>query len=143
MPDLLVQVDPEVAPADVTELPTNSPVRLKWRCSHGHSWETRVRHRAAAKVAAWPADGSSSSSGKIMYMTGRCSRLEITRDASVGSVRPSLPHPVISISEALEEATRSTEIETSMQSRAIVQSCQASLPHCCMYRTALATLIDI
>ncbi|MET7549711.1 zinc-ribbon domain-containing protein [Streptomyces sp. NPDC005500] len=47
-PELLAQVDPDVAQADLVELPTNSLVRLKWRCSRGHSWETRVRHRAIA-----------------------------------------------------------------------------------------------
>jgi hypothetical protein len=48
MPELLAEVDPEGAPADVAELLANSRVRLKWRCSRGHSWETRVRHRAIA-----------------------------------------------------------------------------------------------
>ncbi|MER5359693.1 zinc-ribbon domain-containing protein [Streptomyces sp. NPDC002785] len=48
MPELFAQVDTDTAPADVAELLVNSPVRLGWRCSLGHRWETKVRHRAIA-----------------------------------------------------------------------------------------------
>ncbi|MFF1263857.1 zinc-ribbon domain-containing protein [Streptomyces sp. NPDC058321] len=48
VPELFAQVDPDTAPADVVELLVNSPVRLGWRCSQGHRWEAKVRHRAIA-----------------------------------------------------------------------------------------------
>lgn len=48
MPELFAQVDPDTAPSDVAELLVNSPTRLGWRCSRGHRWEAKVRHRAIA-----------------------------------------------------------------------------------------------
>lgn len=48
LPELLAQVDPDIAPADVAKLPTNSPVRLGWRCPRGHRWKAKVRNRAIA-----------------------------------------------------------------------------------------------